>query len=289
MRIFSTFHLNHILPFLISFGVMMHTSATSAQKNDSQLDKTAIVLVAFGSTAAQTIQTYEKIEKSFKKAFPQYPISWAYTSEIVIKKLSTNGKQIKNVNESIKQLQQNGFSSIVLQSLHIMPGEEYLSIDTTGFSATIEIGEPLLACETDIRNVAQIITPMCKGNCPTVIAAHGNGKYPELNKPIHELATIIEQQCSRTVLCTIEGEPGILPLQKIAIAAKTQGCATFIPLMLISGVHVQEDLGGPDSTSWKNRLNISNVTITPPLGEITAIHDIFISHCRNALKKLEEK
>lgn len=267
----------------------MDTCAQPKENKNSESGKKAIVLVAFGSTAPQTVKTYEKIEQSFKKAFPQYPVSWAYTSEIVIKKLRESGKQISNIDEAVRTLVSCGYSSIVLQSLHIMPGEEYLSITTKDSSAKIIIGDPLLASDNDIQNVAQILIPLCKGDTPTVVAAHGNSKYPELNKPLHTLASIVEKECPNSVLCTVEGPPGIEPLQKISASSKKINSVNFLPFMLIAGMHVQEDLTGPDSSSWKSILGVSNVNLFQPLGELSKIHDIFISHCKNALTQLGKK
>ena len=264
----------------------MNTCAEPVSKNNSQSENTAIVLVAFGSTAPQTVKTYEKIEQSFKKAFPHLNISWAYTSEIVIRKLRASGKKINNVDEVIKNLVKNGYKSILLQSLHIMPGEEYLSITTQDSTAKIAIGEPLLASDNDIQTVAQILIPLLTGDTPTVVAAHGNSKYPELNKPLHKIALILEKTCPNSVLCTVEGPPGTEPMQKISVAVKKINIVNFLPFMLIAGMHVQEDLTGPDSSSWKNILGVTNVNLLEPLGDMPKIHEIFISHCKNALTKL---
>jgi sirohydrochlorin cobaltochelatase len=279
----------YIFIFLFITGVIMNTYAVPESKNNNQTGNTAIVLVAFGSTAAQTVKTYEKIEQSFKKAFPQLNISWAYTSEIVIKKLRDSGKKINNVDEAIKELVNKGNKSIILQSLHIMPGEEYLSITKQDSTAKIAIGEPLLASDNDIQIVAQILIPLLKGDTPTVVAAHGNSKYPELNKPLHQIASILERECPNSVLCTVEGPPGIEPMEKISASVKKLNIVNFLPFMLIAGVHVQEDLTGPDSSSWKNILGVTNVNLLKPLGDIPKIHDIFISHCKNALIQLGKK
>jgi len=146
-------------------------SATNSTKNS-----TAIVLVAFGSTAPSTIQTFNSIEKAFINAFPDHSVSWAYTSDIVIKKLREKGKEIYNVDEAVKSLLNKGYTKIVLQSLHIMPGEEFLSLQTENTSSNTTIGQPLLASDSDIAKVATIVSRFCKSTIPVVIAAHGNRK-----------------------------------------------------------------------------------------------------------------
>ncbi len=254
----------------------------------SELKKSAIVLVVFGSTVSKTIHTYENIKSSFIKAFPDVPIFIAYTSEFIIKKSIAAGKYIYNVKETVDNLINHGFSSIILQSLHIMPGEEYMSINAHDSSAKIIVGEPLLSSDEDIFEVVKIIESLCDKNGPTVIAAHGNSKYPELNKPLVRLADQIENRCPNTVLCTVEGMPGLEPLKKILNIAKNQDHATFIPLFLVAGMHVEEDLTGTDPSSWKKILGISDVQIKKSMGELQSIHAIYINHCKRAFQLLFE-
>jgi cobalamin biosynthesis Co2+ chelatase CbiK len=78
-------------------------------------------------------------------------------------------------------------------------------------------------------------------------------------------------------------------MQKISAAAKKVNAANFLPFMLIAGMHVQKDLTGPDSSSWVNILGVSNVNLFQPLGDLEKIHEIFISHCKNALIQLGKK
>lgn len=275
---------------LLLCGVIMNSSGQEQCKNRTQNNAgVAVILVAFGSTASQTLSTYGKIEGAFKKAFPSYYISWAFTSDVVVNKLKKNGKSVFLVNDAIQKLVSDGYSKIVLQSLHIMPGEEFRNIAAPQISGVkIVIGEPLLTSSEDINEVANVVSSLCDNNCPTVIAAHGNEKFPEFNKPLHEIAAIIGNKQPKTVMCTIEGPPGTEPFTKIKPDAAKLNCVKFIPLMLVAGVHVQEDLTGQDSSSWKNILGVSNVTITPSLGDIPLIHDIFINHCRKQLKVLGE-
>jgi sirohydrochlorin cobaltochelatase len=274
---------------LLISGVIMDLSAETSPASKSTKNNTAIVLVAFGSTAPSTIQTYNSIEKSFKDAFPKNSVSWAYTSDIVIRKLREKGKYISNVDEAVKNLVNQGYTSIVLQSLHIMPGEEFLSLQSENTSSTTIIGQPLLASDNDIAKVAEIVSRFCKSTIPTVIAAHGNGKNLELNAPLLKIASIIESKNSNTVLCTVEGTPGTEPMKRLKTDALKKDSVIFVPFMLIAGVHVQDDLMGQEESSWKNIMGIKNARITSPLGDLPEIHAIFIDHCKLALEMAGKK
>ena len=57
------------------------------------------------------------------------------------------------------------------------------------------------------------------------------------------------------------------------------------PLMIVAGDHAQNDLAGDDADSWKSRLEGEGYGVEPHLtglGELDAVADIFISHCREA-------
>lgn len=260
---------------------------TPSHPRQGDKSNTAIVLVAFGSTATSTITTYEKITNSFKKAFPDNSIFIAYTSEHAIKKANESGRNLLNVNETVEKLTTDGYTKIIIQSLHIMNGEEFMSIGENFSSAKIVIGKPLLSSDSDLQKISEVLLPQCNKKIPTLIAAHGNSKFPELNLTLQKLGSIIESKCTNAVLCTIEGEPGIKPLSKITNQAKSVNSARIIPLMLVAGVHVTDDLIGTDPSSWKNLLGIKNVILSDPMGELPIIHEIYISHCKDALKKLD--
>ncbi len=266
---------------------MSLTAKTPSHAQHDDKSNTAIILVAFGSTATSTITTYEKITNSFKKAFPDNPIFLAYTSEHAIKKASDKGRKLLNVNETVEKLSKDGYTKIVIQSLHIMNGEEYMSIGENISSAKIVIGKPLLSSDSDLQKVSDILLSICDKKTPTLIAAHGNSKFPEINSTLQKLDTIVESKCTNAVLCTIEGEPGVKPMSKIAGQAKIVDSVKIIPLLLVSGVHVREDLIGKNPSSWKNLLGVKNVVLTEPMGELPLIHEIYISHCKDALKKLD--
>lgn len=258
----------------------MHNSLES-EKSDI-----AIILAATGSVSQRAAKTYCDIASYFRSAFPGIAISLAYTSDKAIDSLKSSGFPISGVNETISNCIKRGCKAIVLQSLHIMRGDEFLSIaDSTNTVHTVT-GEPLLASDDDISKVAMIISSLCNDLTPAIIAAHGSSRCPEYNEPLIEIAAIIEKQHSNTVLCTLEGPPGTEPLNRIRSKVSTCGSVNIIPLMLTAGVHVTRDIAGEDASSWKNILGAEKAFTLPPLGEMDEIKNIFISHCKSALLKI---
>ncbi len=57
------------------------------------------------------------------------------------------------------------------------------------------------------------------------------------------------------------------------------------PLMIVAGDHAQNDLAGEEEDSWKSRLESEGYGVEihlTGLGELDAVGDIFVDHCKQA-------
>ena len=57
------------------------------------------------------------------------------------------------------------------------------------------------------------------------------------------------------------------------------------PLMIVAGDHAHNDLAGEEEDSWKSRLESEGYTVETHLrglGELDAVGEIFVGHCRAA-------
>jgi sirohydrochlorin cobaltochelatase len=115
-----------------------------------------------------------------------------------------------------------------------------------------------------------------------VIAAHGNGKQPHLNEPLLKLAAMMEADNADVALATLDGPPGVKPFARITGQVAGTGAVHFIPLMIVSGIHVRDDLMGDGEESWKQMLAAREVTIAPALGDLPEIRAILVRHIREA-------
>ena len=87
--------------------------------------KPAIVLAAFG-TSATAFDTYSHFEQKVRERFPGYEIRWAFTSHKVRHKLAQEkGHQLNDLPTTFRELKAAGFNRVAIQSLHIVPGEEW--------------------------------------------------------------------------------------------------------------------------------------------------------------------
>ena len=249
-----------------------------------------LLLTAFGSTIPETQVTYKKIETAIRRAFPENRVEWAFTSTIVRAKLKKTGVNVYSTNEMLSRLKSEGLRNFIIQSLHVAPGEEFEQLSQSNMNGiSCQIGAPLLSCDTDIVKMANIITKLVPKNQPTIIAAHGNKKYPQFNEVLIKFGKLIESKNNNVVLCTLEGLPGTEPMSKLSSLVKEFGSIHFIPLLMVAGTHVMNDFLGNHSSSWKNQINADTATVSAPIGENSDIHNMIIDHINCAIEHLKTR
>lgn len=249
------------------------------------MNKPAIVLIAFGTSVAEARKVFDYIDEQARKRYPDYTVRWAFTSQFIINKLKKQGQVTHNVAETIAQLRAEGVEKIVFQSLHVVPGQEYrkvLAADTAGLE--VAFGDALLTSDEDIRQTIDALQPHIDADEPTVFVAHGNDNYPEYNDQIVAFAEKVEAAYPHSVVASVEGSPGVEPLQKVKQMDPQQ--VNFVPLMIVSGDHMINDVAGDEEDSWKNTVGAPNYRMTSSLGWNNSILDIYFNHLDAALQQV---
>lgn len=245
----------------------------------------AIVLVAFGTSVEEARKVFDHIDSRARQRYPDYTLRWAFTSQFIIDKLKRRSVVTYNVDEVIAQLRAEGFDRIVFQSLHIAPGQEYrkvLAADTSGLQ--VAFGDALMTTDEDIEHTIDALRPYIEAQEPTVVAAHGNDKYPRFNERIEAFAARIEVEFPQLVVASVEGSPGLEPLQRIKQMHPQK--VTFIPLMIVAGDHILNDVLGDEEDSWKNIIAAPQAEATESLGWNDAILGIYFNHLEAALQQV---
>jgi len=264
-----------------------HTTAMSAERKDA-VERPAIVLVAFGTSNAEARKVFDHIDAAARKRFPQHEIHWAFTSAFIRAKLKNQGIELKSPDEVVQQLRQAGQQRVVFQSLHVAPGQEYEEIrqvDTSGLQTAV--GGALLADADDIRAVAAALKSEIQQDAANVVVCHGNESHPKFNRQLIAIAGVIEARHDNVVVCSINGQPGTDKLADAKREAATSGRVNFIPLMVVAGVHVAEDILGDDVGSWKSIVGAKVATCTKPLGYNDQVLAVYFEHLDEALATLK--
>lgn len=249
--------------------------------------KPVIVLCAFG-TSTEAMETYDYIDKVISKNYSEYEIIWAYTSNIIIKKLKEEGIVHYTLPEVYENLRKEGKTNVVVQSLHIVPGQEFhqkiVRVPSKGLN--VKYGYPLLSDESDFEKLFKALEPSfpSENESVTILCGHGNDHRPEFNASLIKMDEYLRKNRKNTFLATVEGQPGV---EKAFRDAKSSGLdkVHFVPIMLVAGDHILNDVMGDEEDSWKNQLGPMKATAEKGMGYNNAVIQIFIDHISSALEQ----
>jgi sirohydrochlorin cobaltochelatase len=257
--------------------------------------KPAIVLAAFGTSTA-AFDTYGYFEPKVRERFPGYEIRWAFTSRQVRHKLAAEkGKKLNDLAMTLRELKAAGFTRVAIQSLHIVPGEEWdkkvvqISREIPGLK--VALGKPLLSSKADQERVLQTVAqtfPKDLKDTAVVLMAHGSPSS-EGTSAYMAFGRLLHSRYQNVFL----GAVGHKPAKEEAFEAVKKAnpaSVVLMPFMFVAGEHVAKDMLGDDPESWKSELLKQKAYriegITKGLGYQDGIIAIYLDHLAQALKSL---
>ena len=179
-----------------------YQQAVNQTVNSQKKNNKVILLVAFGSTWEQAYDTFDQVVADYKSQFTGWDVFLSFSSAICI----NNARAGENVAPKdyydpehwLTAIGLAGYKQIVVQSLQVIPGEEYRRVRdsyvkdfmnnrnsdfTTAYMKSIDkqvaVGTPLMAEESDAQKLAQTLNdePDVKAAVQQGIVAfmgHGN-------------------------------------------------------------------------------------------------------------------
>ena len=257
------------------------TQTVKSQKRHGK----AILLVAFGSTWQQAYDAFDATVEATKSQFPQYDVFLSFSSVICINRAAA-GENVAARNFYAPSFWLNAFADkdvqykeIVVQSLQVIPGEEYKNVrdsyiknfannfygdldDDYLSKVKIYLGTPLMAEDNDVDELAQVLYNSTKSKLGSnnIIAFMGHGnpegydyyganvRYTELEQKLQELSGT-KQYYVGTVDMPENYKTDVLKrMKENGFNAGTVYC---YPLMSIAGDHAHNDMAGDDD-AWDN-------------------------------------
>jgi Cobalamin biosynthesis protein CbiK, Co2+ chelatase len=311
-----------LLPALVVFILVGSTFAMEAQK-----EKKAIVLAQFGTSYPSALAALTNIQKQVQDAFPGVKVKLAFTSNIIRKiwHERQNDKKFleenKNIPEeilyvkaplaTIADLQDEGYTTIIVQSTHVFEGEEYLDlkscVDGLDSITTIKLrhkpfkkivlGRPLLGKKgeeypyhKDLEAAAKMVKADVelarKNKAALVYMGHGNeylstGAYTEFQETLRRMYPE-----TPVYIGVVEGFPSPDYVVSGLIRDRIKK-VVLKPFMIVAGDHATNDMAGDEDDSWKTIFKskgIEVVTVIAGLGENPEIGKILIQHIKDVAR-----
>lgn len=151
---------------------------------------TALLLCTFGSTYNESLSVYDDIMSDFKAEFPDVDIYMSFTSRTCINRVqASTGIERYELDQWLKAIGNAGYRRVAVQSLHVIPGEEYLSLMNTDIKKYFMIqwypdinvlkGANLLSSDQDTEAVAAVLhrhyaTQLADKKSLVLLMGHGN-------------------------------------------------------------------------------------------------------------------
>ena len=253
--------------------------------------KKAILVVSFGTSYLDTLEkTIEKAEKQIRDTFSEYDIYWAFTSHKIIKKLQEKYEIFIDTPEAmLEKLYDSGYEEIIMQPLHMIPGEEFIYINKIAeiFKEKFEVlkvGRPIFYYQgieelpQDYSLFIEATKELYEENNAVVLMGHGTA-HPA-NSVYGCLQAVFEDEGYENVfVTTVEGYPNF---ENVISRVKRKNIreVTLAPLMVVAGDHARNDMASDDKESLKSMLEAEGIKVNvymKGLGENEKFNKLYIN------------
>ena len=240
-----------------------------------------ILLVAFGSTWDQAYDAFDTTIDAYKAAFGDYDVFLSYSSAICINRAAA-GENTEPRYYYAPPFWLNAFADedvqydeIVVQSLQVIPGEEYTRVinyikdfannangdldDDYLANVSVKLGVPLLQdAEEDVALVAKELNALYSDEAAEGVVAfmgHGNpDSYDtyKANVRYTQLEEALQTYSKNYFVGTVDmmGNFKTNVWARMTAAGITSGKVYCHPLMSIDGDHGHNDMAGDDDENW---------------------------------------
>ncbi|WCE28386.1 sirohydrochlorin cobaltochelatase [Vibrio sp. SCSIO 43137] len=277
-------------------------------------EKSAIVLAAFGTTYNTAVDSLIGIQQEIQKAYPDTPVRFAFTSNIIRKKwhkrqndeqykkehpeVPDSFYQVKNVLGTMADFQNEGYRDIVVQTTLLTHGEEFIDlkayVDALASIETIKqkykpfnkvaIGRPLMGTWGHAYEYGQDIEKLSQALKSDVMQAEKDGAaLVYMGHGNEHLSTglyyELEEQLNKDypqVSSYVGLVEGNPSFDTLLAKLQRDGIKKVLlkPLMVVAGDHATNDMAGDEDDSWKIALTNAGIKTTPVLAGLGSNSDI---------------
>lgn len=264
------------------------------EEYNTEHKKEAILVVSFGTSHRDTAEkTIGAVERDIREKYPDKEVRRAYTSSMILKVLKKrDGIHIDNVPEALDRLLADGFTHLIIQPTHIIPGWEYEKLlrETEPYRSRftrLECSLPLLASAEDHQEVCAAIAdqfPRLASDEVLVLMGHGTSHptdtvYAALDYRFKAIGR------ENIFIGTVEGYPSLKEVIPM-VSRRAPKQVFLLPFMVVAGDHASNDMAGDDEDSWKSQFTAAGFSVTPilkGLAEFPQVRAIYLHHLEEFL------
>lgn len=280
----------HLLALLLAVWLVGLPLAAAAA---GPAPREGLLIVAFGTSVPEAVPALKALDADFRAAFPGAAVEWAYTSQIIRKKLAARGTPVGGISDGLAALARKGVKVVRVQSLHVMPGEEFSALERAvlldvkahpGRFEAVYLGRPLLESRQDAREVTAAVLQSCRGRAAgegLVLMGHGQA-HGRADLVFEGVRRVFAEADGLTFMATVEGSRSFEDLAG-ELAARKPKTLWLQPFMIVAGDHARNDLAGEEADSWASRLRKEGFQVRTNLlglGEIAGVRAVLIRHAR---------
>ncbi len=254
--------------------------------------KKAILVISFGTSYPQTrLKNITACEQRLAAEYPDRDFFRAFTSTLIMAKLAKrDGEYIDNPQQALQRLHDLGYQDILVQSLHVINGDEYgkivKQIDNFRDSFTyLAIGNPLITHFDDYEQLIialQAQMPELAADERVVFMGHGATHYAFAAYAC--LDHLLRAKKIPALVGAVESYPEINSIITQLLEEKVRK-VHLMPLMTVAGDHAIHDMASDDEDSWSTKLITAGIDTQcwlQGLGENPLVQEIFVSHSKAA-------
>lgn len=250
--------------------------------------KKALVVISFGTSYPHAMKkNIEACEAELARAYPNRDFFRAFTSSMIIRKLAKRDDvHIDNPQQVLQRLKEAGYRDVVIQSLHIINGDEYEKISQQVESYrkdfdNLQLGLPLLSSMEDYDQLVEAIeyqAPQLKHDERLVLMGHGATHHA------FSAYACLDHMMMAKNLPYVVGAVESYPEIESVITRLENECVNkvyLMPLMLVAGDHAINDMASDEPDSWKTLIQKAGIVAEPivqGLGENPLIRQMFVEH-----------
>jgi len=231
----------------------------------------SVIVVAFNGTAdAAARDELAGFDAKVRARFPEHEVRWALTSPWMIRNLEKleiaaifppppdrSPQPVQGLAEVYAELAAAGKRDVVVVLLMVHEcgaSQDIYALPTPGLH--VRFVKPLMSHAYNVDTLVEAMAPQFGGpGTVNVLVGHGNLKEFDLNDSFEFMSEYVEIHYDNVFVGTFHGPPGTdAPLA----AAKASGASEtiFLPLMIISGGHIKDDIMAETPESWKNQIGL---------------------------------